>query len=469
MTYAEVLRSVADQHPLIGEATANLAAAGGGLLESQSVFDPLWRTGSSWNSVATRQYSTYPFPFEATQRTWAAFTALEGAAPTGTTWSVGMGLDHVHVPSLAVDEITRKSLLVDVDDYGAALQAGLTQELLRGATLAYNLQSVRASRATVQSAEHAAAAARQAALAGAAQAYWLWVQSAGEAAIARTASEVALQSLEIARGAALQGGVGAAYVARLEAAAALRAGSLARAEVAAGQAEDQVRAWTGESPGTSWTAATPPGDGLASVLDPVAVVAAALAASPELLAARADAEAARAAERATRASRLPTLTATALAGVAGRDVDSVGGAAANLFQHGHQLPFASVGGELVVPIGGRAGRGEQARTQGELAAADHRVTLLEREVGAATTSQVRALAAAAVEIGAGDTQVRALGEALAAEEASLAQGGSHPQFVLDQRQALVDAEVEALAARTRWRAALTELQRLQGALGTELP
>jgi outer membrane protein TolC len=466
VTYQEVLRSVADQHPLVAGAAGSLEAAEGGLLESQGAFDPLWRTAGNWSSIRDTQYLTAG-PYIGTDRLWDLYTDLEGTAATGTTWIVATGIDHLHHPTVVTDILGNQSETT-IESFRTEIYAGIAQQLLRGATLAANLQSVRAARASVDAARHAGDATRQDALAGSAHAYWAWVQAQGELEIAKNASDVANNSLRLAQAAAAQGGVSSAHVARLEASAAQFATALRRAEIAAGQAEDQVRSWLGEGPGEPWTPATPPGDGAASTLDPAAVAAAVREGSPALLAARADVEAARAAERGSRTGRLPTLTATAVGGVAGRSQTDAGDSAAEMFRSTN-LPFVTIGGELIVPLGNRAGRGEQRTAEGELAVAESEVARLERETEADAIAQVRALAAAQDEIAQADIQVRALGEALAAEEVALARGGSHPLFVLEQRQALVEARVEALDARTRWRHALTELQRLEGTLGTDLP
>jgi outer membrane protein TolC len=82
----------------------------------------------------------------------------------------------------------------------------------------------------------------------------------------------------------------------------------------------------------------------------------------------------------------------------------------------------------------------------------------------AVAQQLRVLTAAATRIDLADVQVRLARQTLASEEAMHDAGRSLLQDVLEARAAVDSAEAAAVRARTDFRIATVELQRLQGTL-----
>ncbi len=469
LSYPAVLSAVAAANPTAAAAARRAEAAQGAYLSSRGVFDPNYLASAYWRTE--RQYQFLPYEFRSVQRSWDLLNGIVGVTGTGTSYSLTGGLSYFYTDTVATQNTVGQglpgSVVTDLntttDAYTTRMDLTITQQLLRGSRLAYTLQSVREARADADVAELVAQAESQRALRDTAAAYWLWTLEEGVAGIEADARAIAEEDVRIA-GIQVQGGtLASAELARRRAQLALTQTTALAARLRAEAAEDLVQAAMGEDPGIDRVPATQPGEAMAITLDAAKVLEAALAENPDIQAAKSLADARQLTVAGAKAGRMVGLSTTLQAGVAAQDV-LPSSSAEGIFQEDN-LPYFRIGADLLVPLGNRAARGEVDRATGDAAAATSDADALRLDVQRQVATELRNLDAAQARVRAADDRVAALTEALTAEEASLARGGSHPEIVLVQRRDLTLARVEALRARTDWRTAEAALLALQGQLG----
>jgi len=197
-------------------------------------------------------------------------------------------------------------------------------------------------------------------------------------------------------------------------------------------------------------------------LDVQTAVDAAMQQNLELLIQRANVENAQLSLKMSKHALLPSLSATFSAGLGSQNT-SVGKAFAGLFQD-ERFPNLSVGGQFSMPIGNRAARGD--RRKSEAALGTQRVSLLELEqnIAVQVAQQVQVLNSARKRVELADINVQLAEQTLVAEEASAELGRAIQKDVLESRNNLDSARVEAVKSRTDYQLAIVELQRLQGQL-----
>jgi len=458
LSVADVVAAVRAHNPSVRGSAAAADAASGAWMTARGLFDPLYTADAFYRTTRERQF--LPFLFDARQQSWTLSNGVSGVTAIGTRYQVATGLSHLASQTTSTEVGAPASTVADL--FALRLDATVAQPLLRGARLASSLVAVRAAEAGWTAADLEAEAALQAGLAGALSAYWTWAGAEAEADIRAMASEVGASDVVLARAAVAAGTLAPAELARREARAAQLSAEALDARLGAEALEDGLQVAMGEDPADDRMPANAWSDPPAVTLDLVAVQEAVRASNPAVRAAEARRDQAAAVTAGARANRWVALDAVALAGVAAQDV-TVGDAAAGLFDSDN-LPYAQIGGQLRVPLGNRAARGELQRATGVEASRDAEIRAVSLEVEAAAALHARALASAAQRVAWADAQVSALAVALAAEEAALAAGGSHPQWVLDQRAAWIAARVEAVGARASFAAAEAALRGLRGEL-----
>ena len=164
---------------------------------------------------------------------------------------------------------------------------------------------------------------------------------------------------------------------------------------------------------------------------------------------------------------LPSLAATAAAGVAAQDT-STGSAISGLTDADNQ-PFVSVSGRFTVPLGNRAARGTRDSTVAQVGQQERQLADLERSVRAQVEQQVRTLQSARRRTELADANARLAEQTLSAEEALASAGRNIQRDVLEARTALDRAKADAAKARTDYRLAQAQLLRLQGQLDRVAP
>ena len=466
LTYEDAVAAALQHAPEVVQANLAKEAARHDVLAANGAFDPTLSLDSRFDrSLSLQRFSQFPDPFRLTSDGWSAGLNVSEVAPTGT--------------SIAFDTRFRSSnSKIDIPDPNSTLaalfedgsvqksfepsfQLSVGQELLRGVRMSYNLQGVRRAKEGLTVAQLQAEGARQQAVADTATAYWTWVQLVRTAEIAQRAVEVAEESFRIGAARVDAGEAAPIERTRLEAAVVQAKSDAIAAEQAAEQAADALLRIMGESPDTAITPGSEPGDAPPLTLDPEQVVQSALEGSVELAVQRSLVDSARRGLGDARHAVLPSLRADVTGGLTGFDKDAWSGA---FTLNESMFPNIGVGGTLTVPLGFRASLGAQRSAEVEVAQQEALLSDAIVGVRIAVAQQLRVLTAAATRIDLADVQVRLARQTLASEEAMHDAGRSLLQDVLEARAAVDSAEAAAVRARTDFRIATVELQRLQGTL-----
>lgn len=460
LTYREVLERAVAYNPTVGRADLAREQAQAAVMGANGVYDPSLTVGGNYRRSQQRGFFQ-GFPFKSNSTSYDLSAGLSQTAPSGTTVSLETTLDR-NLSTFETDFGGSTQTEQQQNAWTANTSLRLTQNLLRGFTVAYNMRTVTRARNSLDIADLTLERTRQQILADAASAYWTWVY---QDELARIAADSVTTAEEAARIGALQvetGDLAPVERTRLDAALVQAQSQQIEARIAAQQAADAVLLMIGEDPGQDILPATPVDEVLALSLDADAAVEVAIAQNLEVAIAQAELEQARQDHRMARHEMLPSLSATASAGI-GNQETTAGAAIGGLFGD-QSFPSFTVGGNLQVPLGNRAARAEAQRTSATVLQEELDLQEVQRRVQSEVLLQVSRLGSAQRKVELADLQRRLAAETLAAEEALATAGRSIQKNVLEARTELERTTAEAAKARTDWQIAQVELLRLQGQL-----
>jgi len=468
LTLSEAVSSALEHNPNLGQQRAVADAARGSELATRGIFDPRWDSSTSWRNASSKGFFQ-GFPYDARTRTWDVNTKLAGSTATGTSYALNLGLDHENA-SWATAFIPDSAVETLQDAYTSSLGVSLTQNLLEGSRLAYNLRHVTTARASAERAELALEQARQQLILQTTRSYWAWSSAVARGRVADDASAAAVEALRVGRLRAGNGDVAPVDLTRLELAEVQARSAALDAHLAARRAADTLLLAMGEAPGQALLPAEKAG---ALALPPVDLndtMQVALQQNLDLTLARADLDRAEAALRDARHARLPTLSATLGAGVGAQSIaDDTNPAKAGQALSGlvgsDAYPYTMVRGDLSVPLGNRAARGDLQRAEAEATRARLALAAAEAQLRADVSSRVDQLASAGQRVELANSQARLAQWTLQAEEALLEAGRTLQRDVLDARAKRDQAKVDVITATTDAQLALIEVQALIGTVG----
>lgn len=467
LAYDDALQRALDGNPAALGASADLRRADGALLAARAVFDPQLVANAD-RAVETRENLAVGGAVAETDslRTNGGAT-LSSFLPTGTTAALSFLSSQnrtLYAFADAEEEALFRQLgLVNENPFFFTnLSATLSQSLLQGHRMAWNLRGVRQATRGRDAAALVARQQQQAALADAARAYWaLWTQLR-LVDIARQSLNVALEEQKITTVRVEQGVLAPVERSRVDAAVVQARSALLDAENAARGAADALLIAIGEAPGREVQLLTPPAELAPVTLDAEALVAVAIQGNPQAEALRLALDHANRDLADARHALLPELSGRVSYGINGFEQGDRSAAIAEMFEG--QLNSWSVGADLSVPLFNRADRGslDSARAAAQRAEIDLRA--FERTLGQQVLAQVRTLESARLRVDLAAANLRLAEDTLAAERALAEAGRSLPRDVLAAMRGLDDAKVALERARADWQAAIVALEQLKGTL-----
>ncbi len=460
LTYEDALSGAVSRNVALMSARASLDAAEGQLRASRGIFDPSYTLDSRWETRLRERGFFQGAAFASDSTDWTVLQSLGGQLATGTDYSVNVSLRRLLFSGGFQD--------TDLDNFNGDVNVSVTQELLRGIRFRYNVQNVSLAGNNLGLAELDLEKQQQEVLYQAAEAYWSWAYQHELHEIARDSVAVAEEALRVGQLQVQSGQLAPVEATRLAAALvqarknAIDAGNLAE------QAANAMLLAMAESPSQAVRPVTAPGD-VPSVMDLEAdkAVQVALTQNLDLLINRKSLDQAMLEVANARHGLLPTLSATATAGVRSLEegaLDAVTGLAGE-----NNQPSYSVRGVFNVPLGNRAARGELSRLSAVLAQREQELRGQERQIAAQVEEQVRALQSARQQMDLADANVQLAEETLAAEEALASAGRTLQKDVLEARTEVDRTRAEAAKARTDYRLAQALLLKLQGQLTEQMP
>ena len=139
LTYEEALQGALSNNPTLKQSRYFEAQAKNDWVGARGVFDPSFELSGNYAKSTNRGFfQGFPYDSESTNFDWQG--GLNGTTPTGTNWSVSGGLNRNLSKFTTLfggfeNEQTQ-------DTYSGSFNGSVTQQLLKGVRLAYNLQNV---------------------------------------------------------------------------------------------------------------------------------------------------------------------------------------------------------------------------------------------------------------------------------------------------------------------------------------
>lgn len=463
LTLPEALRLAEENNPAIVMARADRSSAEGGLLGAKAVWDPGFTSGvNTSNSAQQGRFQGVPTLFESASTGWDA--ALSQSLPSGTAWQVSWdNTRSTQSGSFAGVEIE------EALTWQSQLNLSLTQQLLKGHRLSYNLRTVQAARASLDAAEAQLLSQRQDVLGAVAGAYWDLAYAQAARAVAEQAVGVAEEERRIVAALVDNGSLAPVELTRVDAALAQARIARIDADITLAAAQDALALLLGMPGGAGLDADTPVSDlpmGLNVTSEEAAEVA--LAQNPSLQTMRLSVDNAERAYQNARHGQLPSLSVTGNLGLLGFE-DTQDGAdptysAAVAEMLSGDFTTTYVGMDLSMPLLSRAERGQVQSESANLSRARTALEAEERAVAQQVAAAVRELESARRKVELAELNLRLAEETLAAEKARQAAGRAIQKDVLAAQQARDQAEVDLVGTRVAAQKALVSLQALQGAL-----
>lgn len=463
LSYEDALGLATERNPQLGSAQASVSIAEGNLLVARGVWDPTLFAGASQSyGLEKGRFQGVAYTADSAVLGWSA--SLAQSLPTGTSWSAEWANQRLDVNSTFVG-IEQTSL-----DYESRLNASLSQQLLRGHKMAYNLEQVRSAEANLSAAEASLLLERQTILSSVAGAYWDLVYAAEAAKVAREAVEVATEERRIVQALVQAGNLAPVEGTRAEAALAQTQLALLDAENARLAASDALAVQLGLPVGDPIVPTSLPGEvPMGLNVSTQAAIDAALQGNPGLVVLQTQLDNSKLLLTNAEHGLLPTLTFTAAGGLQGRTSDqdesgvaSYSGALSEMVSADYRSRY--LGADFSMPLGRRVSKGTVDARAAGVARAEQELIAQQQLVAQQVAVQVRTLESARQRMDLAALNLRLAEETLAAEKAKQAAGRAIEKDVIEAQRLRDAAEVEAIRSRTDYRKALVSLEALQGKL-----
>ena len=454
--YADALREALSNNPSLISAQAGVSAAGGSLISARGSFDPTLGLSVGGNFGKDRSTTGYgEMNSEWSSMDWDL--SLSQYAATGTSLS----LDWTNSRSYSWYLIDNEdwSLENESNRVSTRLTATVSQALLEGHRMAYNLQSVRSAERGLASAEASLVAARLDTVADTAIAYWnLHYQQALES-IALEALGVAEEEGRVVTAMVDAGRLAPMELSRVKAAVAQARSTYIEAQNARQAASDALCLLMGGDPAVPLVAVSAPEPAVRMDLDPDKATEVAMAHNPDMVLMRVEVQGAEDTLDMARHARLPQLDATGTLSSGGYE-DSFSASLRELAKAG--LPQWYLGAQLSVPLGNRADAGNYTAAQAGVTQAQQNWKATALSVASQVRAQVRTVEAGWQRMLLAAANLEAAEDTLAAEKSLQREGRAIQRDVLEAMKNVSSAQGEVARARTEYAMALVELGRLQG-------
>ena len=463
ISLADAVGAAIGHNPDLASAAEGVASAEAGVRAAEAVYVPVLSASSELSGSQNEGFLA-GYPYTSQRSGLSSGLGLDETLPTGTTLGLQASLDQDRTNTTT--SLGGVATEQEQASWSAGIDLTLRQDLLAPFVATDDRVSHRKATEAHTQARLSATATAEATVSAVADAWWnLWA-AGEEVRVAKGALEAAsaLETRIVARkevGVAMQLEVDQVAAERL---AAQR--GLLMAEASQRAASNQLLLALGEAPGE---VVEPVGDERLwqpSLSSEEAALAVALAGDPQLALAAAKLEAAEAALRDSRAVGLPDLALSGSLGVGSLE-DSPSAALSALSTEGG-LPRYSVGLNLSVPLGGRAGRAAEDAATAAVNQARLEVETRTREVQVEFYTALDAARTAEQGVALAEARLKVAEAAEAGERARLEQGTRRTDEVLDAMADRVGAERDLVSARIDRASAERDLAGLLGGLAREV-
>lgn len=456
ITYADAIRGALAAWPTLHSAEVGVTAAEGAMVTARGTFDPTLSLDGGGTTARSESTSAYgDIASETSSLDWNL--GLSQFLATGTSVAV----EWTNSRNYSWYRLTNEDYTLEneTDRFATRLSATVSQSLLEGFRTAYNLQAVRQAARDLDAAEAYRVQIQLRTVAETAAAYWELYYSERLVEISEQALAVAEEERRVVDAMVSEGLLAPMERARVEAAVVQARTDLIEARNNRDAASDALSTFLGRDPGPRLATMSEPDSPLPTRIDPDRAVEVALNHNPELTSARIDVQSAEEALSLARHARLPELSAVGDLSLGGYE-DDFSLAVQEMFDGG--LPQWYLGGELSVPLGNRADRGEVTQASAALEQARDTQVTTRHSVVQQVRAQVRILSTGSQKVELARANLRYAEQTLAAQKALQREGRAIQKDVLEAQSAVVQARVGLASARTEYAKAMVELGRLQG-------
>lgn len=458
LSYDEAIQRGLERNPTLLASGEDLRAADGALLAAKGTFDPNLSANTGLSSATSERTMEFCL-------VESSYKALNGAAslsqylPTGTSWSLGWDTTRSSFNYALPD--SNVEIASEEPQFSTQLSASLSQPLLEGWRMSYNMAAVRSARQARASADLGVQLQRQQTIADVAAAYWALYAANRQLTVAQQSEAVAREEQRVVHANVEAGKLAPVERSRVDAAVVQAQQSVLSARTSARGAEGALLLLLGEDPAGHVTLITAPAEPTATSIDEDAAVQVALERSPTLLALRLSEEQAEETLRDARHARLPELSANASYALQGYET-SMSEAMAEMFSG--DLNEWALGASLSVPLGNRVDRGNLTSADASAASARLEREATERAVAQQVRAAAQAVGDAAANVELARANLRLAEETLSAERALQEVGRAIQKDVLQAIRDVDTARLSLESAHADWLMALVELERLKGTL-----
>jgi len=460
VTYVDALDEALEANTSVLGAEADYASAEGRLLSATGTWDPTLTANLSQNTnLEQGRFQSFGYESDTTNRSWAA--GLSQTFWTGTSW----GIDYSGNNNNQFVLYPESGAELDVDSFSSNLSASITQQLLKGWKMSYNLQAQNAARRGMSISEAGLVQTRQAVLAGTARAYWDLYAAGRQLEVADRAVRVTKEEERIVEAQVEAGNMAPIELTRVAAALAQAELNRINAKMGLQSASDALALQIGRDPGEALEPVTAPGAPPSVDIDVDAAREAALEGNPGLLIQRVNLDGAEIELANARHGRLPTLSVTGrfgLNGYAEENSPTYADAFSEMMSFDYQNRY--LGANVSTPLGWRSERGNVQSAAGSVEKAKVDLLASEREVSQQVGALVRTIENAQKSVQLAELNLKLAEETLAAEKARQEVGRAIQKDILEAQRARDNAESGLITARIDYRKALVDLKALQGKL-----
>lgn len=463
LTLDEALALAVAHHPQAAESAILRDQAEAAVLAARGGFDPTLTASVGTNSRRSKGFIA-GYPTSATTSGWDTSVGLEGALPTGTTWSASTSSTRsvsTTDANLGSGETTN-----DQATWSAAVDLSVRQDLLIWMRRDTNAISVRTATERLASAEMDVLVTTESAIAEVADGWWTLWSTTEQLSTAKATVDQASALEASTRAQHDEGQVAMVEVDRTTAERLAAESTALEARVARDDAADALALLLGLEPGTPLEATGPERLTLSGPTAADAVLADALEGNLELARLRLLQEASAEAVADARGQRLPELDLVAGTGVATL-TDDAASMYGDLATSDNQ-PYGTLGVELRVPLGGRASRAALRDATLEDSLRAQRVDVQMRSVKAEVLAAIRQESAARTAVELADARLRVARSTEEGERARMDEGLLRLDELLDAVRSRREAEAAVITARVALARAELERSRLQGRLVGEV-
>ena len=457
LSYQQALEQALQNNVQLSSAKLNVKAAQGGVLSARAIFDPQFST-SYGRTFSTSQQFFAGIGLVNTDFTGYSFsTSLQSNFPTGTNFSMSWQTDQNN------NLFRLENDLIDAEQsnnpFSTQLSVTITQNLLEGHRISYNLQPLREAQQVLTIAELTNQEQRVQILSDVAKAYWNVRYQRRLESLAQRAIEIAQEEKRIVLAQVQQGNVAAVEADRVEVVVLQAKANLIDIENAKFDATEALLLLLGKPTQTEITLTSSPAPVKAISTDEKKFINAALNGNVTLQKLRRNTEIAEQRLQNARHKYLPDLQAVARYSISGWE-DDFSDALDEMWNF--DLPGNFIGLTLNVPIANWAERGENTQRIAELQKSQQDEKAMEQSITQQVRTQLRILRAAEMKTKLATANVKLAENNLKTDRALRDAGRNIEKDVLDAIQAVRDAKNQYERAVVDYLVAKIELDRLQG-------